>query len=390
MVKEGWMPAAHLEYLDHLIRKTKYNLLKYDAGCATDEAVPFSVHGQWQDLEKSATDRSFRVFSHVNKSQISKEYVKEGRFVRIGDLDNALKSPAGRLIEFGKGLNETIPLFHQAYHIMMDYYISLMNPPISEDIQTKIQHYAYTFANAPKPAELNIGYFLIEQGTISNFVYVIIKGRAEICMHDDTGKTVFSSVVGDGEVIGDIGTLSGHPRMASVKTLNRLSYLAIPSNLFKEAMVAMNIDYYGHFKKLFEKRLLFQSAWEISKDVSTIVFNEIAHKSRLKCVKKGDILIKKGEHKKYIVVFSGTAIFIAGNKRVILLGPSVIGEHGSFGNQKNQLNELPYSIIADEAMSILQVNNDAISGVPVIQDNIRLLMRKREKLLYRFLVKEKK
>ena len=390
MVKEGWMPAAHLKYLDQLIRKTEYNLLKYDAGCTNDESVPFSVHGQWQDLINSATDRSFRIFTHVNKSQLSTDYVKEGRFVRIGDLDNALKSPAGRLIEFGKGLNEHIPLFHQAYQIILKYYVSLISHPISKDNQAKMQHYAYSFANSPKPADLNIGYYLIEQGTISNFVYVIIKGRAEICIHNDAGETIFSSVIGDGEVIGDIGALSDNPRMASVKTLNRVSYLEIPSNLFKESMKAMNIDYIGHFKALFEKRLLFQSAWEISKDVPTIVFNEIAQKSIFRRIKKGDYLIQKGENKNSIIIFPGNAIFKAGRKQVKLKGPTLVGEHGSFGYQKSRLAERPYSVVADEAMTVLEVDNDFIKGVPVILDNIRLLMRKREKMLYHYLTPVKK
>lgn len=390
MVKDGWMPAAHLKYLDHLIRKTKYNLLKYDAGCISNESAPFSVHGQWQDLIKAETDRSFRIFTHVNESQLSGDYAKEGRFVRVGDLDNAIKSPAGRLIEFGKGLNENIPFFHQAYRIIINYYNSLMSQPFSETIQNKMQHYAYSFANAPKPADLNIGYYLIEQGTISNFVYVIIKGRAEICIHSDAGKTIFSSVVGDGEVIGDIGTLSENPRMASVKTLNRLSYLAIPSSLFKEAMTEMNIDYIGHFKALFEKRLLFQSAWEISKDVSTTVFNEIAQKSKSRQIKKGEYLIKKGENKNSIIVFSGNAIFEVGRKHIKLEGPTIIGEHSRFGYQKSRLEDRPYSVIADETMTIIEVDNDVIKGVPVILDNIRLLMRKREKLLYRFLTPKKK
>jgi CRP-like cAMP-binding protein len=385
MVKDGWMPQAHLDYLDAVIRKRSYSLIKYDAGCATSASLPFTVHGQWQDLKKAKTERSFRVFTHVTKSLLNKEFEKEGRFVSVGDLDRAIRLPNGELINFGVGLHEVVPFFFQAYNLIIDYFKSLIGEQTEEKIEATMRHYAFVFANTPTQTSPNIGTFMIEQGAASDSVYIIVRGRAEFMTFDDQGDLVSRSSVGDGEVMGDIGVLAQRPRMASVKTLNRLRYLRIPASLFIEAMNSLNINYEGNFREMFERRLLFQSASAISQDVSTIVLNRIAKNSSRYSVTKGEVIITKGERDQRLLIVSGPVQIDVGIDAMRLRGPDVVGECEFFFHNISQNDTRLHSVTAQDTVNVLEVNSSQIGSVPVIVDNIRRVIRSRRKTIYQSL-----
>lgn len=382
LVNDSWMPQKHLDHLDRTIRKKKYNLIKYDSGCTSDAAIPFTVHGQWQDLINSATEKSFRVFTHVNKAQLSKDYEREGRFVEIGDLDTAMRIEDGRLIRFGQGLSPSISFFTRAYQMVLNYFQSLTGNVTDEKKRQAMQHYAYAFANTPKQIDPNIGSFLIEQGEESNFVYVIIRGRAEIRTFDETGLLISKSTVGDGEFIGDIGVIAKHTRMASVKSVNRLSYLAIPASLFREAMNSLNITYEGIFKQIFERRLFFQAASMAPDDVSTNVLNEIGKNSSFKTIKKGEQIIKKGLEDNQLFVISGSVELSAGKRKEKIQGPALIGECEFFLTDIADQAKRLHSAVALESMKVLCLNADLVRKVPVIVDNIRRIIRLRRMTIY--------
>ena len=383
MVKDSWMPKKHYEHLDKIVRKQRYNLIKYDAGCASDAAVPFTVHGQWQDLKGAATERSFRLFTHVNKDMLDKKYESEGRFVRIGDLDMTMRSEDGRLIQFNTGSSAAIAFFYQAYHFVYQYFESLIDGPISPEVKKTIRHYAYIFSNRSKHADPNVGSFIIEQGAESDYVYIIIRGLAEIQMFNEDGKTIFRSSVGDGEVMGDIGVISGGKRMAAVKTLNRLSYIAVPANLFLEAINAMNLDYKGRFKEMFNKRFILQSSDSIGRDVSTNTLNKIARSCQRKKVKKGAVLYKKGDKDNRILLITGKAILKAGKRTKTIAGTDVIGECEFFTENNPNPGIRLHSATAKEAMDVIYIDPDLLREVPVIVDNIRRIICSRSTGIYR-------
>jgi len=382
LVDDGWMPKQHLTHLDRVVRKRKYNLIKYDSGCASDAAIPFTVHGQWQDLENSATEKSFRVFTHVNKSQLDPDYEKEGRFVEIGDLDAAMRIRDDRIIHFGKGLNPAISFYTKAYQMVLDYFISLIGRPSDERKLKLMKHYAYAFANSPKQIDPNIGSFLIEQGEKSSFVYIIVRGRAEIKTFDKAGNLISKSSAGDGEVIGDTGVIADHARMASVKTINRLTYLAIPASQFMDAMNALNITYEGQFKQMFERRVFFQSAGMVADSVSTIVLNQIGKSSRIQRMKKGDRLINKGDSGDNLFVVLGAVQMTVGKRRQKVEGPALVGECEFFLADSELLPVRLHSVIASEAMDVLELDVEVMRKVPVIVDNIRRIIRQRRLTIY--------
>ncbi|MCP4752957.1 MAG: cyclic nucleotide-binding domain-containing protein [Proteobacteria bacterium] len=382
LVKDSWMPKDHLDYLDRLVRKTKYSLLKYDAGCATDAAIPFTVHGQWQDLKNAATERSFRLFTHVNRDMLDPDYDREGRFVRIGDLDTALRTQDGKMIRLGTGTNANIAFFYQAYQLVLKYFESLMDGPVDANLLKKMAHYAFAFANSQKQPDPNIGSFLIEQDGRADFVYIIIRGMAEIQKSDDNGHLIFRSTIGDGEVLGDHGVISRRPRSASIKSMNHLTYLAVPANLFLEAMTALSINYEGNYKEMLERRELFQATEDLGQDVSTIILNGIAQKSEARKVKKGDVLIKKGAKDNKLLIVPGKVKLQVGKTRKQLMGPTLIGECEFFLHNGKKPSARLHSATAEESMEILSMDPCVVRDVPVIVDNIRRLIRSRCSSIY--------
>lgn len=382
LVENGQMPVEHLEHLKKIVQKEKYSLLKYDAGCPSDAAVPFTVHGQWQDLKHAATEKSYRVFTHVNKSALDPAFEKEGRFVRIGDLDTAVRSAEGQLVSIRDEKSSITSFFFQAYQLVIKYFESLVSDSHTSEIRQRIKYYAYIFANTSQQLEPNIGSFLIEQGTQSDYVYIIIRGRAAIRRYSPEGKLITDSRVGDGEVLGDIGVISKQHRMASVKTLNRLTYLAIPSNLFEEAMNAINVSYKGDFKNMFERRLLFQSVSEVSQDVSTIILNQIARNSTLKKVKKGDDILGGAAslqtQGKLMIIGKGQVEVKSKKSHFTLSGPTVTGEYQFF----EELGQKPvstgdYIITSKSDIEVLLIDFDVLRDVPLIIDNLRYLAKNR-------------
>lgn len=381
LVKDGRMPAEHLCHLEQIVKKEKYSLLKYDAGCSSDAAIPYTVHGQWQDLKGAATEKSFRVFTHVNKASLDPSFEKEGRFVRIGDLDTAVRTIDRRLVSIQDKKHSLISFFYQAYRLVIKYFESLIDNPDNPEIRQKIKYYAYIFANTSKELEPNIGSFLIEQGKKSDYVYIIVRGRAAIRRYAPSGKLITDSCVGDGEVLGDIGVISKKHRMASVKTLNRLTYLAIPSKLFEEAMNAINVSYKGDFKEMFIRRLLFQSAIEISQDVSTIILNQIARHSDLRKINKKGILLDNFDCEpsaKRLMIIGNGEVEIKGEKSsVTFSGPTVVGEHQFFGELGQKVKPKRKTIIAKTDLEVLYIDFTHLKDVPLIIDNLRCLVRKR-------------
>ena len=363
LVKDGWMPEKHLSHLNRIVRETRYSLIKYDVGCINDAGLPFAVH-------------------HANRDALDPAYQQEGRFVSIGDLDSSVRSPDGTVIRLGADKTAITAFFMRSYQAVFAYFESLLGGQTSYEISKLMLHYATAFANCPKQPDPNIGAFLFEQGADSRNVLIIIRGQAEIQEVNSEGEMVFRSTVGDGEVLGDVGVIAGKPRRASIRSLNRLSYLAVPASLFLEAMGALGIVYEGFFKELFERRMFFQAATGISQDVSTIVLNRIAKVSATSRVKKGDQLFRQGEKDDRLIITGGEVELRVGDRSEVVPGPNIIGECEFFlGNREGPAARL-ISAQAKQAMEVLTLDAGEVRDVPVIMDNIRHVLRARCQTIY--------
>ncbi|MBI4083152.1 MAG: cyclic nucleotide-binding domain-containing protein [Candidatus Lambdaproteobacteria bacterium] len=384
LAEGNWMPPQHLAYLHNLIRETRYDLIKYDAGCVNDQALPFTVHGQWQDLVGAATERPFRVFTHAPRHLLDPAHQHEGRYVSLGDLDAVKHDVDRRRLRVGS-VGALPAFFMTARRAVLSYFVSLLGSAVPPQKYRLMRHYADAFATCPKQPDVNIGAFLFEQGDESRDVIVLVRGRAEIIVQDNEGGVTFRSTIGDGEVVGDLGVLASRRRNASVKALNRLTYLAVPANLFLEAMHALGVTYEGLFRDVFERRLIFQSAQEISLDVPTTVLNRIGQTSRVFRVKDNQAIYSRGDRDTRLIIAPGDVDLLVGDHRERVEGPTVIGECEFFLGERSRPPTRLHSAIACDGMQLLSFSADSVRQLPVLVDNIRRLIRYRRPTVYRSL-----
>jgi CRP-like cAMP-binding protein len=325
------------------------------------------------------------VFTHADRELLDPAYHSEGRFVAIGDLDSIVRGEDGRLTRLGAGLSGVTAFYTRARRAVLSYFLSLARSNRTAEQTRLMHHYADAFAVCPKQPDPNIGTFLFQQGEPSNGVIVLVRGRAEILEHDTRGEVVFRSTVGDGEVVGDLGVLSAQPRKASIRALNRLSYLFIPENLFLEAMSAIGIGYEGDFKLTFERRVFFQSAESISRDVPTTVLNRIARQCEFDRVNEGQPLLRKGDRDNRLMITAGEVDLIVGDDRQRLEPGNVVGETEFLITPARDFGNRLTDAVAVESMPILSVPYEAIRPYPVIVDNLRRVIRARRHNIYRTL-----
>ena len=78
------------------------------------------------------------------------------------------------------------------------------------------------------------GTLLIAEGDKSDGLFIIIKGKVKIFMSDENGKEIILAIREDHEYIGEIATLDGDTRTASVITLEETEVIQISRNQFRE------------------------------------------------------------------------------------------------------------------------------------------------------------
>ena len=59
---------------------------------------------------------------------------------------------------------------------------------------------------------------LINEGDLSDSLYIIVSGRVKVYLSDENGKEVLLNILGPGEYFGELALLDAEPRSASVMT----------------------------------------------------------------------------------------------------------------------------------------------------------------------------
>ena len=77
------------------------------------------------------------------------------------------------------------------------------------------------------------GEILFEQGTIGDFVYVIVSGDADVVMNSPAGSLHLATLK-EHQIVGEIAVLCDMPRSATVRAKTELTTLRISKALFSE------------------------------------------------------------------------------------------------------------------------------------------------------------
>lgn len=78
------------------------------------------------------------------------------------------------------------------------------------------------------------GEFVLKQGDISDDIYFIRNGLAELIEYDDKGNEVLTGVVDKGQIIGELGFILEEPRSYSVRALSDLEVDIFDTRSFSE------------------------------------------------------------------------------------------------------------------------------------------------------------
>ena len=73
-------------------------------------------------------------------------------------------------------------------------------------------------------------------GDATDSLYIVLSGRLKVMMSDAEGKEVILSILGAGEIFGEMGLIDDEPRSATVVTIEPCELLALAKRDFKKSL----------------------------------------------------------------------------------------------------------------------------------------------------------
>jgi CRP-like cAMP-binding protein len=96
-------------------------------------------------------------------------------------------------------------------------------------------------ARALKERRLDRNQVLFKQGDPADSLYLVVSGRMRISASDKAGNEKVLAFVGSGEIVGEMGLLSGEPRSATAAASTDAQLLQLRQTDF-DALIANNLD----------------------------------------------------------------------------------------------------------------------------------------------------
>jgi CRP/FNR family cyclic AMP-dependent transcriptional regulator len=81
------------------------------------------------------------------------------------------------------------------------------------------------------------GSAIMHAGDPTDSLYVVISGRLKVMMGEADGKEVILSIIGPGEIFGEMGLIDDGPRSASVIAIEPCELLSVTKRAFKKCLV---------------------------------------------------------------------------------------------------------------------------------------------------------
>jgi CRP/FNR family cyclic AMP-dependent transcriptional regulator len=78
---------------------------------------------------------------------------------------------------------------------------------------------------------------IVSQGDDTDSLYVIVKGRVDVFLHNDKGKEIIINTLNVGESFGELAPLGGIPRQASIITTEESTFGIISRQVFMDTLL---------------------------------------------------------------------------------------------------------------------------------------------------------
>jgi CRP/FNR family transcriptional regulator, cyclic AMP receptor protein len=81
------------------------------------------------------------------------------------------------------------------------------------------------------------GSVIIREGDRVDFLYIVMSGRLKVMMGEADGKETILTIIGPGEIFGEMGIIDDGPRSATVVAIEPCELLAVTKRVFKKCLV---------------------------------------------------------------------------------------------------------------------------------------------------------
>ena len=78
---------------------------------------------------------------------------------------------------------------------------------------------------------------IVSQGDDTDSIYVIVKGKVDVFLHNDKGKEIIINTMGECESFGELAPLGGIPRQASIITTEDSTFGVISRQVFMDTLL---------------------------------------------------------------------------------------------------------------------------------------------------------
>ncbi len=79
---------------------------------------------------------------------------------------------------------------------------------------------------------------ILGQGDDTDSLYVIVKGKVDVFLHNDKGKEIIINTLGESDSFGELAPLGGIPRQASIITTEESTFGIISRQVFMDTLLA--------------------------------------------------------------------------------------------------------------------------------------------------------
>jgi CRP/FNR family cyclic AMP-dependent transcriptional regulator len=95
----------------------------------------------------------------------------------------------------------------------------------------------HTLATVVTRRSVPRGSVIMAEGDRADFLYIVVSGRLKVMMGEADGKEVILTIIGPGEIFGEMGLIDNSPRSASVIAMEPCELLSVSQRAFKKFLV---------------------------------------------------------------------------------------------------------------------------------------------------------
>ncbi len=342
------------------------DIKKVDVGTPNGKEL-VSVHGSWLDFRH---DRS----EHLVLGHIQEEVLDPVARITVGQLAVA-GSSRDLSVEFNYSYLDKY--VERAIRLLGDYLFNLLQDElIAGRVSREALLDSIRLLSNQEIRLIQPGTPFLKAGEEAGYVDLVVSGIASIWQVRDARVWRLAGVQ-TGDVIGEMGVLTGQPRNASILAETYLRVLRIPGQLFREELLRLGVvrelagGLGGILPTIWQHRAVLQRYSMLREGVPLFVQNQIAQFARRRSIARGDTVCTEATRNLIIATDPAQLELRNADGQCLELDPAeaVFGEAGIMG-----LHTPSYSVTAGSRAEVLELAEERarwLRGIPLMRLRLR-------------------